>query len=785
MGVTASDIPRLLAELTLEEKASLLSGSDFWHTQAVERLGVPAVMLTDGPHGLRKQAGATDHLGLNESVPATCFPSAAGLGSSWDPDLLRRVGEVLGEETRANGVAVLLGPGINMKRSPLCGRNFEYFAEDPHLAGELATPLVQGIQSKGVGTSLKHFAANNQETDRMRVSAEVDERTLREIYLPAFEKVVTRAEPWTVMCSYNRINGTYASQDPWLLTDVLRTEWGFEGLVVSDWGAVDDRVAGVAAGLDLEMPASDGINDARVVEAVRSGALDEADLDRAVTRVLALIARSRAALAEPGTTDLEANHALAHEAATRAAVLLKNEGGVLPLDRETFASTAVVIGELARTPRYQGAGSSQVNPTRLVSTLDALRERGLDVPFAPGYPLAEAAGAVGQERSDSELRREAVELATGRTAVLFLGLPAIDESEGYDRAHLDLPSSHTLLLAEVAAVAERTVVLLANGSAVTVADWQERADAILELWLGGQAGGSAAVDLILGDAAPSGRLAESMPERLTDVPAQLNFPGEHGVVRYGEGIFIGYRGLDATSAPVSYPFGHGLTYTTFAYSDLTVEATPVTERTGAGDGVVVVTAVVTNTGGRAGVAVPQLYVGRPDSLIARAPRELRAFARLELAPGASRTVEFALTRRDLSHWDTVTGGWSVEPGTLEISVGASSRDLPLTATVPLEAPVRPVPLTAYSTIGEWVADPAAGPALLEAMGEFGAMFGPDSPEPATAAFLTAMPLVKVPLMGMGGTFTVDDLDALLERFGSRPQAQVTASYATVKRSYTG
>jgi beta-glucosidase len=767
VAITTSDIPRLLAELTLEEKASLLSGSDFWHTQAITRLGIGAVMVTDGPHGLRKQAGATDHLGLNDSVPATCFPSAAGLGSAWDPDLLRRVGEALGEETRANAVAVLLGPGINMKRSPLCGRNFEYFSEDPHLAGELATQLVQGIQSKGVGTSLKHFAVNNQETDRMRVSAEVDERTLREIYLPAFEKVVTRAKPWTVMCSYNKINGTYASQDPWLLTDVLRTEWGFEGLVVSDWGAVDDRVAGVAAGLDLEMPASDGINDARVVDAVRSGELTEADLDQAVTRVLALIARSQAALAEPGTTDLEANHALAREAATRAAVLLKNDGGVLPLERRSVATTAVVIGEMARTPRYQGAGSSQVNPTRLVSALDELREQGLELPFAPGYPLAEAAGAVGQERSAGELRREAVELATGRTAVLFLGLPAIDESEGYDREHLELPESHTALLREVAAVADRTVVLLSNGSAVTVAGWQEQADAILELWLGGQAGGSAAIDLLLGDAAPSGRLAESVPERLTDLPAQLNFPGENGIVRYGEGIFIGYRGLDATAAPVSYPFGHGLTYTTFSYAGLAVDARPVTEGTAEGETVVEVSAVVTNTGERAGVAVPQLYVGRPGSQVSRAPRELRAFARVELAPGESRTVEFALTRRDLSHWDTLTGGWTVEPGALEISVGASSRDLPLTTTVPLEAPSRRVPLTAYSTIGEWVADPDAGPALLEAMGDFGAMFGPDSPEASTAAFLTAMPLVKVPLMGMSDAFTVEDLDALLERFGTR------------------
>ncbi|MFH5824758.1 glycoside hydrolase family 3 N-terminal domain-containing protein [Georgenia sp. AZ-5] len=758
------DVRALVAELTLEEKAALCSGADFWNTEAVERLGIPSVMVTDGPHGLRKQAGTADHLGLNDSVPATCFPSAAGLGSTWDPELLRRVGEALGTETRANDVAVLLGPGINMKRSPLCGRNFEYFSEDPYLTGELAAPLVDGIQSQGVGTSLKHFAANNQETDRMRVSAEIDERTLREIYLPAFEKVVTRSQPWSVMCAYNKINGTYASQHPWLLTEVLREEWGFDGLVVSDWGAVDDRVAGLAAGLDLEMPSSDGVNDARIVEAVRAGTLDEAVLDRAVTRILTLVAKAQPALAEPVSFDPEAHHALAREVATRTAVLLKNDG-VLPLDPSAVADTAVVIGEMARTPRYQGAGSSQVKPTRLDSALEALRERGLDVPFAPGYILAEAAGAPGQDRTDDELRREAVQLAAGKTAVLFLGLPAVDESEGYDRTHMDLPASHRPLLREVSEVAARTVVLLSNGSAVTVAEWDDRADAILELWLGGQAGGSAAVDLLLGDAAPSGRLAESVPERLAHVPAQLNFPGENGIVRYGEGIFIGYRGLDAAAAPVSYPFGHGLTYTAFEYTDLTVEVAAITAATQADDVIVTVSATVTNTGGRDGVAVPQFYIGRPASAVARAPRELRGFERVELAPGESRQVRFTLSRRELSHWDTATHGWLVEPGALVLSVGASSRDLPLTATVTLEAPAQRPPLTKNSTIGEWIEDPEAGPALVAAMGEFGAFFGPDSPDPAMAAFLTSMPVVKVPLMGMSDAITLEDLDRLVARYG--------------------
>lgn len=768
--LTIADVPRLVAELTLEEKASLCSGQDFWHTKAVERLGIPAIMVTDGPHGLRKQVEEADNLGLNRSVPATCFPPAAGLGSTWDRDLLRRVGEALGTETRANEVSVLLGPGVNMKRSPLCGRNFEYLAEDPYLAGELATPLVEGIQSRGVGTSLKHFAANNQETDRMRVSAEVDERTLREIYLPAFEKVVTRAQPWTVMCAYNKINGVYASQDPWLLTTVLRDEWGFEGLVVSDWGAVDDRVAGVAAGLDLEMPSSGGINDARIVAAVRAGELAEEDLDRAVARVLTMVARSQAALAEPAQFDADAHHALAHEVASRTAVLLKNDGGVLPLAGDALAAVAladvVVVGEMARTPRYQGAGSSQVNPTRLVSALDAFAQRGLDVPFAPGYRLAEAAGKPGQEQTDDELRADAVAVATGKTAVVFLGLPAADESEGYDREHMDLPASHTALLHEVSAVATRVVVVLSNGSAVTVTPWQDRADAILETWLGGQAGGSATVALLLGELAPSGRLAESIPLRLSDVPAQLNFPGENGVVRYGEGLYIGYRGLDATGVEVSYPFGHGLTYTTFAYSNLSVDLVEVSGQTGQDDVVGRVALTVTNTGERAGVAVPQLYVGRPSSSVARAPRELRGFARVELAAGTSQRVELELTRRDLSHWDTALHAWVVEPGAVEICVGASSRDLPLTTTVELAAPAVPRPLHRYSTLGEWLDHPEAWAALRKRLGDFGTLVEADSPDRGMLAFLRALPLVKLPMMGgMADGFGVDDVEELLGLFG--------------------
>ena len=458
------DVEHVLAGLTLEEKASLTSGSDFWHTQGVDRAGVPAVMVTDGPHGLRKQAEDADHLGLGASVPATCFPPAAALGSTWDPALLHRVGEALGRETRANDVAVLLGPGVNIKRTPLCGRNFEYVSEDPVVAGVLGAALVQGIQSQGVGASLKHFAANNQETDRMRVSADVDERTLREIYLPAFERVVTTAQPWTVMCAYNKVNGTYASEHHWLLTEVLRDEWAFDGLVVSDWGAVHDRVPALAAGLDLQMPASTAGSDEAVVAAVRDGSLDEAVLDVAVRRVLRLVERSLQDLAEPVAFDVDEHHTLAREAAADGSVLLKNDpvdgAPLLPL-----AGSYAVVGEFARTPRYQGAGSSQVNPTRLDDALSALTGLRAHVPFAAGFTIAG-----GPPGDDAELLAEAVETARlAQTVVVFLGLPGPDESEGYDRPRLGLPDNQVAALRAVAEANPRVVVVLANGGRVRVA----------------------------------------------------------------------------------------------------------------------------------------------------------------------------------------------------------------------------------------------------------------------------------------------------------------------------
>ncbi|GAA4161006.1 glycoside hydrolase family 3 C-terminal domain-containing protein [Gryllotalpicola daejeonensis] len=727
---TAIDVPAVLAAMTLEQKAALLDGSDFWHTQGDEQHGIPAIMLTDGPHGLRKQAEGADHLGLNASVPATCFPPASGLASSWDPKLMRRIGEALGDECRAADVAVLLGPGVNMKRSPLCGRNFEYFSEDPLLAGSLATGLVEGVQSKHVGTSLKHFAANNQETDRMTVDAQVDERTLREIYLPAFEKVVTEAQPWTVMCSYNKVNGVYASENRWLLTEVLRDDWGYDGLVVSDWGAVNERDKAVAAGLDLEMPSSAGIGQRRILDAVAAGTLSEASVDAAVANVLGLVAKSQAR--EPlASFDVDAHHELAHEAALQSAVLLKNEGGILPL--ETRGGPVAVIGEFARTPRFQGAGSSQVNPTRVDSALDALEIALLgkrELLFAPGFEIE-------ADAASDELVAEAVEAARGaEIALVFLGLPPSYESEGYDREHMELPAQQVALLEAVAAVNENVVVVLSNGSAVAVSGWQGHAKAILEGWLLGQAGGSATAALLLGDANPSGKLAETIPVRFEDNPALGNFPGENGVVRYGEGLLIGYRWYDAHALPVSFPFGHGLSYTSFDYSDLSVEVL----ENGASPRVRVSLAV-TNTGRLAGAEVVQIYVTDAEASVYRPEQELRGFARVRLEPGQSQTVAVELDARAFAFWSTIAHAWVVEGGSFGIRVGASSRDIRLTGEITLAGADVAPPLTVDSTAEQFLAHPQGGSWLRERLAgsEMGAMLFDET----HGRMMRAIPLVRL------------------------------------------
>jgi beta-glucosidase len=693
----ANDFTNRLSELTLEEKASLCLGSDFWHTAPVERLGIPQIMVSDGPHGLRAQLEEADHVGIGGSAPATCFPTASALGSSWNPELFRTVGEALGREAKKLGVSVILGPGINMKRSPLCGRNFEYISEDPWLAGELATAMVQGTQSQGIGTSLKHYAANNQEDDRLRVSAEVDDRTLREIYLPAFERVVKLSQPWTVMCAYNKINGTYCSEHYWLLTEVLREEWGFEGLVVSDWGAVHDRVAALRGGLDLEMPPNLGVSDAAIVAAVGDGSLYESILDDSVSRVLQLVDRSQPALAARGEFDFDEHHALARRAAHESAVLLKNAGNVLPLQPDS-GSTVAVIGEFARTPRFQGAGSSQVNPTRIDVALDELESAlsgQAEVRFAAGF-------GVGTTDNDEQLSQEAVELAGEADHVLvFLGLPGEDESEGFDRTHIDLPANQLVLLHALAEVHDRLIVILANGGVVRVSTWEDKVAAILECWLSGQAAGGAAVDLLLGVANPSGKLAETIPVRLQDNSSYLNFPGEEGVVRYGEGIFIGYRAYDKLIQQVSYPFGFGLSYTTFRIDDINVS---ITGSVAGGNLAATVTASVTNTGQRAGAEVVQVYVGDVEASVARPLRELKGFVKVHLEPGETRQVSCDLDERAFAFWSQRLQQWVVESGEFLIAVGSSSRDLVATEAITIDAPRLSLPLGPDSTLHEWLDD---------------------------------------------------------------------------------
>lgn len=744
-------LPRA-SELNTEEKAALTSGLSFWESKGIERAGIPSIYLTDGPHGVRKQREGGDHLGIGDSVPATCFPPAVALGSSWDPELLESVGRALGAEAQTERVGVLLGPGINIKRSPLCGRNFEYLSEDPILSGRLGAALVNGLQSQGVGASLKHFAANNQETDRLRVSADIDERPLREIYLRGFQHVVEHAQPWTVMCSYNRINGVYASENPWLLTSVLRDEWGFDGLVVSDWGAVNDRVAALVAGLDLEMPSTNGVTDAELVAAVADGSLDESVLDTAADRMIDLVQKVVDHQDADASYDQDAHHALAREVAARSIVLLKNEG-VLPLQPDA-ARTIAVIGEFARTPRYQGAGSSQIVPTRLDNALDEISALAGEatVSFAPGYVLDDA-GADGAAPSAESLTAEAVALAqTADDVLVFLGLPAEDESEGFDREHIELPAAQTALLEAVLGASDRVVVVLSNGGVVRLSGWADRAAAIVEGWLLGQAGGGAVADVLFGAVNPSGRLAESIPLRLEDTPAFLNFPGEAGHVRYGEGLFVGYRDYDARDAAVSFPFGHGLSYTTFEFSGLGVTGS---------DAGIDVTLTVSNTGDRDGREVVQVYVAVPGSSVSRPARELKGFANVAVAAGASEHVTIAIPNEDLAYYDIERARWVVEGGEYVVSVGSSSRDLRASASATLNGDAGLATLTAESTLGEWLKHPVGGAILSGALAQMGdsAMAGMLA-DPSLMRMVESMPLNRVAAFP-GSPVTSEQLDQLV------------------------
>jgi len=678
------DVKKLVNELTLEEKASLCSGADFWHTKAIDRLNIPAAMVSDGPHGIRKQESLADHMGVAESIKAIGFPTASAMACSFDRDLLHKVGDALGEECVAEDLAVLLGPGINMKRSPICGRNFEYYSEDPVVAGELGAAFVNGVQEHGVGTSLKHFAANNQEWRRMSISAEIDERTLREIYLAAFETVVKKAQPWTIMCSYNRINGVYSCENDWLLNKVLRDEWGFEGLVMTDWGAMDERVPSLKAGLDLEMPDCHGETDKLIVKAVQSGELEESVLDTAVERILTMVDKyltarkgiDPASMVHPLPSSVErgydvaAHHALARTTAEQSAVLLKNED-ILPLQKD---KKIAFIGEFAKVPRIQGGGSSHINNTWIESALDAV---GDSVSYAQGFHIDE-------ETTDETLLQETITLAKeSDVAVIFAGLPDSFESEGFDRTHLNMPANQNELIARISEVQPNVVVVLHSGSPIAM-PWLDKVAGVLQMYLAGQASGGAAVNLLFGDATPCGKLAETFPLHLEDNPSYLNFPGNREKVCYQEGVFIGYRYYDKKKMDVLFPFGYGLSYTDFTYSNMKVtvngkNATDVDVIKETDE--IVVSADITNTGNCDGAEIVQLYIKNPVVYEIRPEKELRDFAKVFLKAGETKTVTFTLNARAFSYYETRIHDWYAESGDYEILLASSSRDIRLQDTV--------------------------------------------------------------------------------------------------------
>ncbi len=692
------DVKGIIREMTLEEKAGMCSGKDFWHLKGVERLGIPEVMVSDGPHGLRKQAAEADHLGLNESIKAVCFPTACATACSFDRDLLEEMGERIGDECQAEDLSVILGPAVNIKRSPLCGRNFEYFSEDPYLASQMAAAHIKGVQSKNVGTSIKHFAANNQEHRRMSCSSEVDERTLREIYLAAFETAIKEAKPDTVMCSYNRINGEFASENHWLLTEVLRDEWGFDGYVMSDWGAVNDRVKGLKAGLELEMPASGGTTDKEIVEAVKNGELDEAVLDRAVERILNIVFKFVDNRQE-GKFDKEEDHKLAAKIEAESMVLLKNEG-VLPLP--TQGKKIAFIGKFAEAPRFQGGGSSHINSFKITGALEAVKEVA-QVTYAQGYDIKE-------DVIDQDMLNQAVETAKeADVAVIFAGLPDAFESEGYDRSHMRMPQCQNTLISEIAKVQENVVVVLHNGSPVEM-PWADEVKGILEAYLGGQAVGQAEVDVLFGKANPCGKLAETIPYKLADNPSYLNFPGDGQTVAYKEGVFVGYRYYDTKEMPVRYPFGYGLSYTTFEYSDLQLSADKIKDTD-----TLKVTLKVKNTGDRAGKEIVQLYVADKTGAVCRPVKELKNFVKVELQPQEEKTVEMELDKRSFAWYNTQIHDWYAASGEYEILAAASSRDIRLKKTVYVESTTElPIHVHMNTTIGELLENPRTK-AVIEGM----------------------------------------------------------------------
>ena len=745
------DIKSLIAQMTLEEKASLCSGLDNWHTKPIERLGIPSIRMSDGPHGLRKEVP-----NQQTSVPSTCFPTAVTTASSWDRELIKQMGQALAQECQAEEVDIILGPAINIKRSPLCGRNFEYFSEDPYLSSQLATAYIQAVQSMGVGTSLKHYAANNQEYRRFTIDETIDERTLREIYLSNFEGAVKEGKPWTVMCSYNRVNGILASENKYLLTEILKEEWGFEGFVVSDWGAVDERVEGIKAGLDLEMPSSYGIGDQKIIEAVKIGKLDEKELDQTVERLLKIIFKAVDNRKRGTTYDKQAHHKLARKIAGESMVLLKNQDNILPLKKE---GTIAIIGAFAKKPRYQGGGSSHVNPTKLDNALEEIEklvQGKAKIIYEEGYNLD-------NDEMNQELIDKAKETAKkSNVAIIFAGLPDRYESEGYDRKHMKMPENHNKLIEEVSKVQPNTIVVLSNGAPVEI-PWIDKVKGLLESYLGGQAGGGAVADILFGEVNPSGKLAETFPKKLSHNPSYLNFPGEGNKVEYREGVFVGYRYYDKKEIEPLFPFGYGLSYTTFEYTDISVDKKEITDKE-----TIEVKVKVKNTGKVKGKEIVQLYVRDVESKVNRPEKELKGFEKIELAPGEEKTVTFKLDKRSFAYYNTEIRDWYVESGEFEILVGKSSKEIELKETVKVNSTVTiKKKYDRNSTIGDLMEDPEASQVLkelLEKINEIGGIFQED--EHRDQELIISM-MRYLPLRGLinfgRGYFTDDMLEQLLEK----------------------
>lgn len=746
------DIEQLLKELTLEEKAQLCSGRDFWMTQDNERLGIPKVMMCDGPNGLRKQPGEADHLGINKSIETVCYPTASALAASFDVEMLEELGHVLGQECQAEKVGMLLGPGVNMKRSPLCGRSFEYFSEDPYLAGKLAAAYIRGLQSEGVAACVKHFACNNQETRRMSGNSVVDERSLHEIYLPAFETAVKEGKTRSIMCSYNAVNGSFAAENRKLLTDILRTEWGFDGFVVTDWGAVKDRVKGLLVGMDLEMPGSTEGKTAKIVAAVENGSLPESVLDEAVRNVLKFVFDACTNQKINAIIDRKAADEKALHFAENSAVLMKNEDKLLPVQK---GQKLAVIGAYADKPRYQGAGSSHINCPHAVSFLEAMEGRGWEISYARGFD-----GDTGETKE--ELLQEAAKTAQKADAVLlFVGLPELYETEGADRENLELPDGVNRLVETVCAANPNAAVVL-HGGAPVVMPWYDKVRSVLCLYLGGDRVGEAAANLLTGMVNPSGKLAESWPLRLEDTPAYLNFPGEEGVVNYAEGIFIGYRYYDKRRMRVLAPFGYGLSYTEFAYSGLRFDRNELTEKD-----TLTVSCDVKNTGAVAGKEVVQLYVGIQRSRVNRAERELKGFTKISLEPGEEKTVSFTLDFRAFAYWEKQTGGWFVESGPVNIEIGSSSRDLRLHGQVQMKSSMFiPTVFDRSTTIGELLQNPKGAAIVGKMMGGGRSEEGQKEADDAMGAGASRMRekmMMEMPLGSLVsyGRMSDEQLDGLL------------------------